>query len=141
MYTSKEYIRMCKKAEEIQKDWIANYGDSIYIKILKTTSHIQDSIGCAICFGNEKLRDKVIWLPFQCQLQDMIDWQNLGPAKVTEMGYRLFKFLEIPHSFTSMEQLWLGFVMWEKYKKVWEAWKKEGKITTIGREDWVEDKS
>lgn len=74
-----------------------------------------------------------IWLPRQDQLQDMVleggrDLSSMFQEfihLVYEIRYResdpAIKF------FTSMEQLWLAFVMKEKYNKVWngEEWLKQ----------------
>jgi len=74
-------------------------------------------------------RKFMVWLPRQDQLQDMIwgDW-NLEIAKAyTFTKFYLFvdKVWDIAGIFGSLEQLWLAFVMMEKYKKVWNG------------EDWV----
>ena len=160
MDTSKEFVKMCEKAEEIQEILDCQYyriqnvfavrekrKQCIHEEESLFIPYSYDKLYCTRCgkkleeyettyidtyctkpFAIDKEIKKFIWLPRQDQLQEMIDWQNLGPAKVTEMGYRLFKFLEIPHSFTSMEQLWLAFAMWEKYHKTWNG------------EDWVEER-
>lgn len=82
-----------------------------------------------------------IWLPRQDQLQEMIDTQQRDWINVLEMftiwafwginEYTLspspiFYGMGIPHNVFSMEQLWLAFVMKEKYGKVWNGeWIKE----------------
>ncbi len=88
MDTSKERIKMCKEAGEIQKQWIPSQGDWFYK---------QDGIGFGlwvICYikngillcagekrGNRLFDDKLvefrlpemyIWLPHQDQLQEML---------------------------------------------------------------------
>lgn len=58
-----------------------------------------------------------VWLPRQDQLQEMVSsdywvcWNGLHEY-VHRMMY--------PLGLTSMEQLWLAFVMKEKYEKVWQ---------------------
>jgi hypothetical protein len=80
-----------------------------------------------------------IWLPRQDQLQEMVDapYQDDNPEMhpigqhaqliqlVRDIG--LFSQQTDLKSITSMEQLWLAFVMKEKYGKVWNGtdWVKE----------------
>lgn len=86
-------------------------------------------------------RKECIWLPRQDQLQEMLDkWTLLGKIR------GLFDFCEpefmcpdeppckedeklglyVRKTFSSAEQLWLGFMMKEKYDKTWngEEWVK-----------------
>ena len=152
MDTSETYIKMCEKAEEIQHghkweygDWfIAEFthwiiGDAsfVYEPDKEGLYHRLDKPG-AILTQTEKyidgyLGEKLIWLPRQDQLQEMLF--NIGNifspvnaiASMNDFIYyenKRVKYRGLP--FTSMEQLWLAFVMKEKYNKVWEG------------ESWVE---
>jgi len=61
-----------------------------------------------------------LWLPTQSQLQKMVlePPNTLCPDILTML--RLFSvFVAVNQQFTSMEQLWLAFVLWELYKKKW----------------------
>ena len=129
MDTSKEYLEMCKKAEEIQSEWKVSAGDRVYggtnvfilerenveaIKRLKTQTHF-------------------ILLPCQDQLQEMVENSGIEPNKygntfwILQKFYRFVKngegywhsFENCPYPTPSMEQLWLAFVMHEKYQKYW----------------------
>ena len=68
-----------------------------------------------------------IWLPRQDQLQEMVipepfrDWRNVLSF------FDDFIDWDNLDEYGSMEQLWLAFVMKEKYNKVWDG------------EKWVED--
>ncbi len=77
--------------------------------------------------------ESIIWLPTQSQLQEMVEgeWEEVFERFANgvgcndfdytheEMGdYELYKI-----AFTSMEQLWLSFVMWELHKKKWDGGK------------------
>jgi len=119
---SKEYVKMCNW-EEIQEH-TPEIGDFYW------EEHIdgRETIWVVFDTGNndyQKLDWGTIWLPRQDQLQAMIcppygkcfdvwvacnDWWHLPGTRV---GYC-----------TSMEQLWLAFVMNEKYSKQWTgtAW-------------------
>ena len=69
-------------------------------------------------------RNDRIWLPRQDQLQEMVrrdnqDFPNFALNFCTWVSTKLWSpFLD---KFTSMEQLWLAFVMKENYNKVWDS--------------------
>jgi len=131
---TENYIKMCEKAEEIQKsninigkrhfsnqDFVAyNFGEGLKVYVCNEISWywtIQD----------------LIWLPTQEQLQEMIlsnpnaDFQPLWLISK-------FKFftdrINIGSMGTgienSMNELWLAFIMKELYHKIWtdKQWKK-----------------
>ena len=74
-------------------------------------------------------KENLIWLPRQDQLQEMLAFENVPINSVAGVGY-LLCLLQYPIGLkcTSMEQLWLAFVMKEKYNKIWNG------------EDWILDK-
>ena len=131
MDTSQEYINMCEKAGEIQKNWVewnARKGD-FYLWVNNKTK--QANIG--ICYSNRHIpagkADRRVWLPRQDQLQEMrfsitdplsicANLDNFVSKEVNADNSKIY-------SFTSMEQVWLAFVMKEKYGKSWD------------RKDWV----
>ncbi len=160
MDTSEQYIKMCEKAEEIQKEWKPSVGDYIRrkytifgeeidrtiwpdpeqseeITILHYKSQINGYFYACKKDGEERIfntqeeTEKVtsIWLPRQDQLQEMVDNK---PAYHTSYG----KFVGIVHFLDtnpkvycgSPEQIWIQFVMKEKFGKVWDGkeWVKEG---------------
>ena len=115
MDTSKEYINMCEKAKEIQRqhDFSGapgfvglNYGvcNAYYgFKIdYNTISHV--------------------WLPYQDQLQDIVNYS------IASLVYSISDFIsengwlrDSIDYIRTMEQLWLAFVMKEKYNKIWNG--------------------
>jgi len=75
------------------------------------------------------------WLPRQDQLQEMLSQHNLW-AKTLAFEFFLRKegsydINSYAFQFTSMEQLWLAFVMKEKFGKVWD----------FEKEDWMKSTS
>lgn len=114
MDTSKEYIKMCEKAEEIQRSDEGLRGESDGIH------YISDDV---FYLGERKC----IWLPHQDQLQEMVNDDNLT-ALLQDFISWLAKQCNLPMHMTSMEQLWLAFVMSEKYQKVWDG------------DEWIERK-
>ena len=102
---------------------------------------------CDFGGGIENYKD-AIWLPTQSQLQEMVGQSNIeyllldfhkfvAPDDYCLHGDREVGFYhqgyceictdqrnEVHRQFTSMEQLWLAFVMKEKFGKVWtgEKW-------------------
>jgi hypothetical protein len=121
MDTSKEYVEMCAKAEEIQ-DVMRPLTNHLLLAGAPTDIN-------GIIFG---IRSHdfygYTWLPRQDQLQEM-----LIPRPYYSMLNLLSFFNDYVWSFTdyddlkaeenypfkSMEQLWLAFVMKEKYNKIW----------------------
>ncbi len=133
MDTSKEYIKMCERAEEIQKNWRPTVEDDVYIPLFETVSFIKNEVfykGYFIWgFPTQMTKEDLIWLPRQDQLQEMIQEKyEMKLAGNYQMLYHLLHFADL-HKFDdwSMEQLWLAFVMKEKYKKVWngEKWERQ----------------
>ena len=136
MDKTEKWVRMCERTEEIQVIGTAKATELDDWYYEKTTQLF--SIGT---FTNEY----DIWLPRQDQLQDMLTGTHLTNP------YNLIGFLwnilnedetcpdEEPceecikeamywRSFESLEQLWLAFIMNEKYSKIWNEndWIKRG---------------
>ncbi len=142
MDTSKEYIKMCEKAVEIQTVWKPQNGDFCW-----HDNEGEEVYGCweypeqitTVSITQATERDwwgNWLWLPRQDELQEIIDdwWKkngNYGEPLIkglydfaTSLGYKPFRENELP--IKSWEQLWLAFVMKQKYNKEWV------------NEDWVE---
>lgn len=125
MDTSKEYIKMCEEAKKYinkkEKLW-----DWYYDKESKTVEVI-GSLNTKHSMGNNYHKDEIP-LYRQDQLQEMIgDKPAYSHAWGCAIGFSRFintKFYSIDYS---MEQLWLAFVMHEKYNKVWD------------NENWIEN--
>lgn len=130
MDTSNEYIKMCEKAVEIQMARSKMAGD-VYSP--KFSNKITWIVGFNIGFSDISERD-LTWLPRQNQLQEMIEGQRRGRGihdydfSFASNGVDWFmtitagfdKKVEVGR-FTSMEQLWLAFVMKERYSKQWSG--------------------
>ena len=125
MDTSKEYIKMCEKAGEIQGAWEPKEGDiSVWTKhALETKASTTpffawaDEDGMLVCGDT--------WLPRQDQLQDMLFDETVSCAgKISFLHEECDTLFDEPENY-SMEQLWLAFVMSEKFDKTWDG------------EDWV----
>ena len=100
MDTSEQYIKMCEKAKEIQgQRW----------------GHITDDN-----FWDNQRLPWAVWLPRQDQLQEMVKEKFTGWTYPGVLN-KLQKFCFEISYYNSMEQLWLAFVMKEKYSKVWDG--------------------
>ncbi len=118
MDTSEEYIKMCEKAVDIRELWKPNVGDySIFsddnsLRVIHVVNHV------------ETMRKKWIWLPRQDQLQGMLI--KVHPITLTQRFKEYTDVLNLKGwvQDCSMEQLWLAFVMKEKFNKTWtgEDW-------------------
>ena len=105
---------MCEKAKEIQELWIPQNGDEIFDTLDYKPWIISLDDG-----WKPEIDD--IWLPRQDQLQDMVTY-----SVWFEKLYRFYDWLQKENynptkwiTFSSIEQLWLAFVMKEKYLKEW----------------------
>ncbi len=128
MDTSKEYILMCEKAEEIQKRkpqefdlywdkrFKLTYWNIAIGKRAKRWLYIQDAV------------KQDVWLPRQDQLQEIIfkdDDYLVQIHRIADFLDACHKHSNYHHKFRTWEQLWLAFVMKEKYQKTWDG------------EDWI----
>ena len=145
MDTSPQYIKLCEKAVEIQElakyqtgDWFAQEtanGNKIGIGVfVYEESYIFDFVSIP---NTLNIRGNPIWLPTQDQLQEMVG--AFEPDSLT-LQYNFMEwcipyfgakggaiYLWYEDSKTSMEQLWLAYVMKNLYSKQWngEDWVKE----------------
>ena len=126
MDTTETYIKMCEKAVEIQEGHTLEEGD--YFSTDGVT-------GEPFCYEYSPIEG--IWLPRQDQLQEMVSKETLEDSFIsfTEevafltncssavQGFKIGKRYGQPdadYSYCkSWEQLWLLFVMQEKYGKSW----------------------
>lgn len=135
MDVSFEYVKMCEKAEEIQELDIVGFNEKDFYTIRNDVFY-HEGLGYQD-IDRDIIRLKeypVIWLPRQDQLQEMV-----CPSSLWNLNHRFSKWLydvdddgdidlHVRHEhldFKSMEQLWLAFILSEKYNKVWdgEDWK------------------
>ena len=108
MDNTPEYIEMCRKATEIQELWEPKVGD-------------WTPAGCCdlIIYTNPK--GKFTFLPRQDQLQEMVPNFNIyGTTERFSQWVRKDAYCQ-DVKWLSMEQLWLAFVMHEKYGKKWDG--------------------
>jgi hypothetical protein len=146
-----EYILMCEKAKEIQDIWhnatLRMLPSILYDKEIdrvviciwtpKTLANRLGITGNSIRVSIESTRDMshftpeadipydtLVWLPRQDQLQEMVEYPDLGSILRDVREFWMLNSSYHPIDFTSMEQLWLAFVMKEKFDKVWngEGW-------------------
>ena len=148
MDTSKQYVEMCSKAKEIQDlqpvikdtwdDEDYRYTSFYYfpnehdtenggsIRIFKW-----DNDECHPIIGDyHDNAEGCIWLPRQDQLQNMIEG-NLNHLILSFQDFYMENCVfdqKFDADKISMEQLWLAFVMKEKYSKIWNG------------TDWIEIK-
>ena len=144
MDTSKEYIKMCEK---VDLDWRGLIGNlcSIDGKTINliTYAYWHQDMSCNYWEGklsvdnnNEIIpADEVIPIYRQDQLQEMIEGESdILAVRLTnwmldnQKFYKGGRYKKL-YPTNSMEQLWLAFVMSEKYNKIWngEDWVKENK--------------
>ncbi len=134
MDTTPKYILMCEKAEEIRKgkspEWLIE-GD-YYCEVSEYP--FDNELLIKLMWRHKGLgrAKKRIWLPRQDQLQEIVAecFADLRSA-INNFGlwcchkYSIYQTGQYEDSFHTGEQLWLAFVMHEKYQKQWHE-EKEG---------------
>lgn len=146
MDTSKEYIKMCEKAGEIQ-ELAPRMATRIHTKNnIYICSDYDYELGgffyCIDIFGDEEPAvlesTRSVWLPRQDELQEMLDKPKRWADSAFEMLCSIYDFSqdwigggaetmglndfgEYLEKLSSAEQVWLAFVMAEKYKKTWDG--------------------
>ena len=126
MDKTETYIKM-SDCEEIQKKWEPTEADFMYNFAAKKVSFIRVNRTTDRRFKNHSIpynKDRFFWLPRQDQLQEMLE-----PTGLQSLTWQLHQFSETEYGsrFTwpdQWEQLWLAFVLKEKWNKVWngEEW-------------------
>jgi hypothetical protein len=129
MDTTPKYILMCEKAEEIQHRPARNLSNVRWCLDTKFYTNIFDRMYSCKIYGRTGEED--IYLPRQDQLQEMVSDRptDLGLQSLCAMIYGFStSVMNGGVDITvdgSMEQLWLAFVMHEKYQKHWDEEKEE----------------
>lgn len=121
------FIKQCEKAVEIQKNHKIGFGDLF--------CYVYDTVIRMERFHTREIMTGEIFLPRQDQLQAMIDWSEFENkiaamcSQIDDFRYNFPGILDKPKTvkITSMEFLWLAFVMHELYLKRWDS----------DKEDWV----
>ena len=128
MDTSEQYIKMCD-CPEIQRQWKPQDFIS-YHAYHKRLKRVGDFI-YGVQWENSG-REELIWLPRQDQIQETLPPHDHASSIAVYFG--LFCDNEAMYEgiyakkgwgfidkFSSMEQLWLAFYMYEKHKKTWDG--------------------
>jgi len=114
MDTSETYIKMCD-CPEIQG--LRPFRDDYYCELREGIVRYGD-------FVSSTNGATLIWLPRQDQLQIMVGDFDAGFIDWWYWRNAVYPHMQNPFSkekFTSFEQLWLAFVMKEKFNKVWDG--------------------
>ena len=140
----KIYIKQCENAKEIQTGHLFKYGDWYVVRedTLAFTSRSEELIGKyllpEIYSDTTFMKNRyMLWLPTQAQLQEMLDTIFYSPKDINGIVNMVVGFdLWVRQNwmpFTSMESLWLAFVMKELYEKTWngEDWVETNKVPSV----------
>ena len=116
------YAKMCKGAKKIQEGWKQRIGDCYFEKgkyfIVKD-------------IGKMNAWEDCVWLPSQDQLQGMvIDSKNDVRSLFENFSYVIDDYGIAFEKLDSAKELWLAYVMEEKYGKFWNC-RKEKWINTM----------
>ena len=128
MDKTKEYIKMCEQAVEIQEKKLKQSADFNSFVWCKRQEGGHELVEGFCCFSAEELSDCCIWLPRQDQLQEIyikslgivvINWSDII-CTFNDFCRKYWQWgKNYSEQFSSPEQLWLAFVMKTLYKKEW----------------------
>ena len=133
MDETETYIKMCGKATEIQalmtRDMKRDPRNYAYCPTHDTMVNVifgeYECVECPVKWVKGDSIDAWIVLPRQDQLQDMYKRANNFPdlyEKIAEFSSFCDKLFEATNViFNSYEQLWLAFLMSERYQKTWDG--------------------
>ena len=128
------YIKMCEQAEEIQAQWrkpFKNYIGDLYWQGERYLMIPEACICVTEIMFNPK--DEHKWLPTQEQSQEMVLTKNIL-ENTWSLGWLInniyrfsenkYEYEELPKhyafkNFTETTELWLAFVMYKKWNKIW----------------------
>ena len=118
MDTSKEYIKMCADAVEIQSRW--NIKGKCYGDFFANSYKITQVLTPMMWLDD---REQYIWLPRQDQLQEIINLNCFDCVLVYDNENQEWKMFYFQSTFRgkSPEQLWLAFIMKERFNKTWDG--------------------
>jgi hypothetical protein len=148
MDATNRYAMMCQKAAEIQNLWRPKQCDFIInledleeglsfcrqaeSMVQVVDMYYQDHESTEYQQESQDLKENALWLPRQDQLQKIVEPDDSKVysiiRSVIESQYYEFSkgtYVAATDVFYSMEQMWLGYIMMEKYNKIWNE------------EDWV----
>lgn len=127
MNISPKYIKMCKKADEIQQIWTPRVGDWTW----RGERYLPVSDTCGVITDMTFNKTDEIWLPRQDQLQEILGVaDDLTASILEELAEFRFRFVCWNSRFAivlSGEELWFMFVMYKKFNKIWDE----------GKEEWI----
>jgi len=145
MDLTSKYIEMCVKAEELQSEWKPAVGDYVFwdSKVEGPTVALVynvDEKPAPVLLKAITLKDRIYhivgmddirFIPREDQLQEMIPdglaWKHVLFDEWIRKQEDNWLTGDVKE-FESFEQLWLAFVMWMKYRKVWDNEQKEWKV-------------
>lgn len=122
MDTSKEYVEMCRKAVEIQQ--LKQYVDGCYYSDVYSGKQYVSIVcnSCEIEYGGDmEFSDTAVWLPRQDQLQEIMDVSGIDDLESIFHAWYQEILIDKGYKKTTFEQLWLAFVMKEKFNKIWNG--------------------
>lgn len=137
MDTSPTYISLCRKAHEIQEQWQQQHGDffvgeqgqiECWIKGIHEARDIRQGVRVSSpsVEGVIEIR-KYVWLPKLDQLIELAQVPGKRYERITQAFFDWTKqdygFIrgEPRTIFTFLEQVWLAFVMQQKFQKGWNG--------------------
>lgn len=135
MDKSQAYITMCDKAQELQNFWIPVHGDffvgekgkiEAWVKRVHGKRNLVKNVRVKFEDGMPSVR-RYIWLP---RLDQLIELSQMSGKRYEKVTQEFFDWTRTEYHtlsgeprkiFTSLEQIWLAFVMEKKFGKKWNG--------------------
>ena len=123
--TDNTYMKMCYRADDLQKLWGRNHGDHF--------AYIEDNsikVAQVPVHGTVDFSQDLFWLPTQEQLHkitihnplDHMEFIAFTAPEVDDVDkYRKYGGHEYIEQFDSLAQVWLAFTMYREFNKIWNG--------------------
>ena len=111
-----EYVKQCEKAVEVQGAWEPAEADFMWNRATEQVDTVRVLRQEPPNYNHHT--ERFTWLPRQDQLQEMVSERT---SWVLAKDFAAQVYHLSGDTAMSMEQLWLAFVMHEKYAKTWNG--------------------
>jgi hypothetical protein len=146
MDKSRKYIAMCRQAIEIQACWQHEYGDfyqnergdvKCWLAKPRPAERFKKGIGISVEPEGLIRLKRYVWMPRQDQLIEMAQIPGRRYENILQNFFDWTKIkyadLDLPPGkiFNSMEQIWMAFVMQQKFAKTWDGYRWKHAMLTV----------
>jgi hypothetical protein len=131
MDITKEYLSMCEKAIEIQvlknldQDGDIFYSENLEDSKIFFNCHDEfeqyEKLSLASSEHSDETTTKLIWLPRQDQLIEMIEYPHGISRLIIELSIAIREVNELAYFGDTLEKIYLMYLMKKDYSKTWDG--------------------